>query len=126
MNKLYKIIFLDGSSFEGGNLKDSKWNLIPNKPIQKIKYFPMKIILENYEQYNHLIEHATILNNNQQFISKIILMAKKEDNVLIINFDILNNKINYTTEKFGEEYNKKPTSGWKVGIQSKKSKIIFN
>lgn len=118
---MYKIIFNDDTEFIGGEYNNSKWNEIPNKPIKKISYNLLNhtIIFEEYEAYNHLVEKIQfILNNNQTAISKIFLMAKKNNIVYTIIFDLFNKKIYQETYEFGEEYYGKSTSGWKQGILS--------
>lgn len=118
---MYKIIFNDDTEFIGGEYNNSKWNEIPNKPIKKISYNLLNhtIIFEEYEAYNHLVEKVQfILNNNQAAIGKIFLMAKKNNIVYTIIFDLFNKKIYQETYEFGREYYGGSTSGWKQGILS--------
>jgi hypothetical protein len=118
---MYKIIFNDDTEFIGGEYNNSKWNEIPNKPIKKISYNLLNhtIIFEEYEAYNHLVEKVQfILNNNQAAIGKIFLMAKKNNIVYTIIFDLFNKKIYQETYEFGKEYYGGSTSGWKQGILS--------
>ena len=121
---MFKIIFSDQTIFIGGESTDSKWNTMPNKPIKKLEYkLKNKTInLENYHAYNHLVEKVCFLNGKQK-ITKIILMAKKDDNVLLLVYDFIKNKFYYDAKTFGREYNNKPTSGWKQGVLNKEPKV---
>lgn len=116
---MYKIIFEDLSEFIGGDLENSKWNEIPNKPIKKIEYSLLEktAILENYEAYNHLVERVEfILINNKPRINKILLMAKKNNTVYIFIFDLFTKEIYSEVHEFGKEYYGNFTTGWKLGI----------
>jgi len=102
--------------FYGGDLNDSKWNRIPDLPIKKIEYnlFTKTIIMQGFEQYNHLIEHVSILNKTNM-ITKTFLLGLNRDRIDRITFDIVKNKIVHDTIDISE-YNK--TSGWKTGVTS--------
>ncbi len=62
---IYKILFQDGSTYEGGNsIRDSKWLLIPNKEIKRLEYFLCSgegIILEGFESYLCFVEAETTI-----------------------------------------------------------------
>lgn len=126
---MYKIIFEDSTEFQGGIPINSKWNNMPDKPIQSIEYSLLnkKIILTNYEAYNHLVERATIFLNNEQkeIIAKVILMAKKDNLVYLVIFDFIKNDVYLQNVEFEKEYYNKPTSGWKLGLANKKPTCNF-
>ena len=125
---MYKITFSDGEIWQGGSIENSKWNEMPIKPIQSLNYTLSNkiIILENYEAYNHLIERIYTLDG-RQYTTKIILLAKKENNVFKFEFDFLKRKINFDILTFGKEYYGRSTSGWKQGIKGIPNyKIIDN
>jgi len=116
----YYIQFQDGQVWQGGSIERSLWNEMPLKPISKIEYtlFKHTLILENYESYNHLIEKTqSLLNDNRIKITRIILMAKKENRVYNFIFDLSDNEIKLEINEFGQEYYGKKTSGWKEGIE---------
>ena len=115
---MYKIIFEDNTEFIGGTLHNSNWNKITNIPIKKLEYYLLGkvIILENFELYNHLIERISIINTNQEIISKLILMGKKEETVITYTYDFIKKNGYFGSELFGREYLGKPTTGWKKGI----------
>lgn len=125
---MYKIIFEDGSNFEGGTIHDSKWNDMPTNKIKRLEYylFAKTIILENYEEYNHIIEYSHIMSINQTFVSKIILMGKCSEEIHSIIIDISKKSVSLQKSLIGQEYNNKPTSGWKVGILDLTPKFYFN
>ena len=114
---MYKITFIDNKTFEGGNITNSKWNLMPLKPIKSLEYHLMgqKILLQGYEAYNHLIERTVMLGRGER-INKLILMAKKEENILKLIFNFTKNKFKYDVAEFGKEYRGQSTTGWKEGI----------
>jgi hypothetical protein len=60
---LYKVIFIDGTFFNGGEtLKNSKWLEIPDMPITRVEYFLCfgeGIILEGFESYLCFVEADT-------------------------------------------------------------------
>lgn len=110
---MYKVTFIDGSTFIGGNPDNSKWNLMPNKPIKKISYlFGNKLlVLENYEAYNHLVDKKLYLNNSGTMIYKIRLLGKKGNDIIIYNFDIEDRQFYVDVKPFSNKY-----TGWKKGI----------
>jgi len=117
---MYTITHKDGQIWQGGSIERSLWNEMPIKPISKIEYtlFKHTLILENYESYNHLIEKTqSLLNDNRIKITRIILMAKKENRVYNFIFDLSDNEIKLEINEFGQEYYGKKTSGWKEGIE---------
>jgi hypothetical protein len=124
---MYSVIFEDNSEFFGGIPANSKWDEMPNKPIQSIEYSLLhkKIILTNYEAYNHLVERAQNLLSGQNFITKVLLMAKKQNKVLIIVFDFIKNSVYLQNVEFGKEYYNKSSSGWKQGLPNKNPTCNF-
>jgi hypothetical protein len=131
---LYRIIYDDNTSFNGGTLEDSKWNYI-DKRIKRIEYFLEKrmIVLENYESYNQLIERSfTIFGGKTPNLRHFYMMGRKGNKVQIIRYNVAKKQtIDYISD-FGNEYNKKmiynsqskiirwvdgqPSTGWKEGL----------
>lgn len=125
---LYVLKSIDGKIFEGGNLQNSKWALIPNNFIIseiEYKFRGRKIFLKGYSAYNHIIVRAKAINSNYDSISEILLCAKKGEKVLRITFDLIKNKIKEDCIDFGKEYMNRPHMGWKRGIISNKCKRII-
>lgn len=124
----YTIIFTDNSVFKGGDINNSLWNTMPNKPILKLIYkiLDKTITLENYESYNHLVEHISFLQNNKKMITKVILMVKKGNDVMKLICDLTKNKIYPDVAVIGKEYQGKPVTGWKLGIKNKQPKTTIN
>ena len=116
---MYNIVFEDGYIFDGGTPENSNWNCcMPNTPISELHYdyLNKKIILKGYEAYNHLVKYAYVISSQQQVITAIIIMAKKEGMVDRFIYDLIKNELIVDKLPYGQEYNNKPTSGWKVGV----------
>jgi hypothetical protein len=131
---LYRITYNDNSIFEGGTIKESKWDLII-KPIKRIEYFIGKktLILENYESYNNLVEKShPILGEIEPYITKHYMMGLKDGKVQVIIWNFNTKKFEEYISDFGSEYNKRkvynsngkilkyvdgfPSTGWKEGL----------
>jgi len=124
----YKVIFIDGAEFQGGEVENSKWNEMPDKPIKTIEYTLgiQTIVMTNYEAYNHIVERVQIVNKESKTnISKLILMLKKGDDVLNFIYDYKKNKFYPEISEYGKEYNKKPVNGWKTGVEGEQQKTEF-
>lgn len=118
---MYTITFTDGEIFIGGGPENSLWNSMPNKSIKSIRYtIPLHYIfqLTDYEAYNHIVEHTLDINNSRNMITKLIVMGKSQNKVTKVVFDFKFRKLFVQTSTFGEEYQNKPTSGWKVGLEN--------
>ena len=124
---MYTIYFKDKTKWKGGDLTDSKWNDMPNKPIFKIEYnlLDRLISISGFEKYNHIIEHISIFNK-KKLISKTILMGLKDNKIYNFVFDIYKNKISYDNVEVNKEYLGKKTTGWKTGIKNSKPIIDLN
>lgn len=120
---MYKIFYKDGTIFQGGEYYDSKWNDMPKKPIQKLEYKlnGKTVIMENYSAYNHHFERISRLGKGE-IHTKVILMARKKEDVLLLIYDIRKKKFDYDVAEIGKEYNNKPVTGWKEGIKNGKPK----
>jgi hypothetical protein len=125
---MYKVYFIDGTEFQGGEPQDSKWNEIPDKPIQKLEYQLVKIpvILENFEAYNHIVEKVQFVNKAGNKITKLILMAKKRDKVYQLIYDFEKGKAFKAQTLWGKEYLNNPVTGWKKGVEGMASKISIS
>lgn len=125
----YQIIYSDFSSFTA-NALENKWQLIPNKPIIKweFKLAKHQIIFENYEAYNLVVEKFQIMGSQpgQCGVFGIILMAKKGQQVLRINYNVLKGKVTQEIVLWGKEYRGRAHKYWKMGVVGKKAsyKII--
>lgn len=69
---LYQIIFIDNSTFVGGNYQHTKWNEMPNKKIKRIFYTLPDgdhLSLSGYEEYYHMIEATQdLIGKNKGFV----------------------------------------------------------
>ena len=119
---MYKVIFEDGTVFNGGEPENSRWNEIPNKPIAEIEYWLGKHIhLKNYEAYNHLTKYAFRVDNQQQSVVAVIILDKILNIVQRFCFDLIKRELIIDEVPFGIEYNNKPASGWKTGLSNLKT-----
>lgn len=122
---MYKILFEDNTTFYGGNFANSKWNEMPDKKIIKIDYQAgnKRLVMENYDGYNHQIEMAEALGHGQ-FISTIILMGKEGERVTKVIFNIRKHTIVREYAVLGREMNGGLSTGWKKGVENKTG--VFN
>lgn len=122
---MYKVYFKDGEIFKGGNYKDSKWNDMPHKPIVKIKYTLVNktLVLEGFDGYNHLVEKVQFVNKTGRKITRILLLGRVGGMVTRIIYDFQKNKVIQDSRLMGNEYNYKPTSGWKLGVTTLKPRV---
>lgn len=118
---MYKVTFNDNTSFQGGEFYDSKWNEMPSKQIQKLEYWlgDKILVLEGYEAYNHHVQWTVFPFRKQKIKKplKIMLMAKRGNEVLIFSYNLTTGKLDATVKEFGKEYYGKPTTGWKEGLE---------
>lgn len=119
----YKVFFEDNSKFFGGNPRNSKWDLIPNKPIKKLVYYlkAKRIELSGYEKYNIMTERIAIINGRGQFITKLFIMGNKEKETHQFIVDFQKKKFYKNKTLVNCEYKGKPVSGWKKGIKGSKA-----
>lgn len=115
---MYTIIFQDGTCFEGGDLQNSLWNQIPDKPIKELYYKIGNNILKlkGYERYNHLIERASALFVKKSQISGIYILGERKDCVEKFYINLRTNKLEHSFTKFGQECKGRMTPGWKQGL----------
>jgi len=112
---LYLVIFKDNTSFEGGNIYDTKWNQIPNKKIKRIIYSLSDgnyLTLSNYDKYYHYVEalnNITGADKGQIKLQHACIMGLKDNKITC--YTIILSKENKTDSiyKFGDiirrEYN---------------------
>ena len=127
---LYKILFSDGSCYEGGeDYKDTKWSLIPeDKEIKQIAFtLPdgNMIVLRGYNEYNHVVEATQDVYGSNKFTLRYqYLMGKLGDKVISYRVTLFEGKnqryrmgdLTRREYQWGHEYKNSPTKGWKKGI----------
>lgn len=62
---MYKVTFVDGSEFDGGEPDQSLWDMLPNKTIKSIVYWLKdsdKFHFTDFEEYNHCVERVQGVN----------------------------------------------------------------
>ena len=115
---MYKCLMED-CTFVGGEPTNSKWNEMPNKKIKSLEYnyLDQKIELEGFDSYNHLYEITTgVIKVKGLMLTKVAIMARKDNQVHVFIFDLLNKKLNKLCKEFGKEWGDKPSTGWKEGL----------
>lgn len=120
MNNLISIKFNNGEIWSGGSIGNSCWASMPNLSIQKLTYtiFNKQYIFNNYLKYNHLLEKVYIFNQKELLTQCIIMGLKDNDLVEGYSFNLKTQQVIKFVRFFGQEYNGKPTYGWKEGIKS--------
>lgn len=132
---MYKIKFVDGSVFDGGEPENSLWDKIPVTPIKSIVYWlneELKFSFTEFEEYCSCVERVKGLNNGIEMVSKAIIMGRVGQRVYQVVFDLKKGCIYQLVTIWGQEYsnqenidnegnfkgwlNAKPLSGWKQGI----------
>lgn len=126
--------FTDGSTFQGGNPQDSKWDQMPNLPIKEIEYSLtpfIKYVFKDFDGYNHCVERVRGVNTSFERITRVIIMGRTENRVYQIMLD-QDGSVYQLVVPVGKEYsvesklqngkfagwsNAKPLTGWKKGIE---------
>lgn len=110
---MYKIQFADNSEFVGGEPGESLWNKIPEgKSIAALQYsfLGANMLFKGFEAYNHVVERAIVLLNLSgqtyppaQRITRVILMAKWQNRVYEVIYDVKNQQVYQQIEVIGKE-----------------------
>lgn len=102
----------------GEIVQDSPWLSMPPEPIQRVKYvFQGKtVMMEGYEAYNHLVERYYALIGEGKGIRAIYLMGMSGKNVDVLSLNVITGHIKQERTLIGQEYNGRPSTGWKSGI----------
>ena len=105
----------------GEIIQNVPWLSLPNEPIKKLKYVfnDKTIILEDYESYNHLVKIAYDFmggNTTIKTVKAIYLMGRKGEEVQGINLNLMDGTITEYTAPYTQEYNGRPSTGWKLGV----------
>lgn len=132
--EMYKVIFEDGTTFDGGTPINSLWSELPNKPIKSVEYWvtdKLHFLFEGFEEYNHCVERVRGVNLPLDIATKAIIMARIAQRVYQVIFDLKRGTIYQLVVPWGEEYspqevvkdgefkgweNGKPLSGWRQGL----------
>jgi len=103
---------------DGEIVQNVPWLSLPNEPIKKLKYVfnDKSIILEDYESYNHLVEKVYNLMMGNTFIRAVYLLGKRGEEVQGIKINLLDESVIEYTAPYTQEYNGRPSTGWKSGV----------
>ena len=117
------IKFNDGELVQGRG-----WLDLPNKPIQKVvlELQGHKIMMQGFEEYNHLQEKAFNVLGGTTHLRAIYLMGRKEINTKVIRLDLVTNEITESNTELNKEYNGRPSTGWKKGIPQDNPQYIVS
>lgn len=122
---LYKIILDDGEVYNGGSLKETKWNSIPNNKEIKRMFYRLPtgdyLSMQNYEKYYHMIEATQDLNgqSKEEKLAYIYLMGKRGNKVLVYKINLCNKIGSVETKVFKEDskfIQGLNNIGWKKGV----------
>jgi len=125
MNPQFRIIFSDKTVYEGNSLKGD-WNHVPEKTIQSLRFSLDKftLVLENYREYNHLIEKISIQGNTEK-VSRILILGRKDNSSDMFEFNLRNGKIlRYDVNKYAE-FGNQIIMGWTPGIKEGSPKFKY-
>jgi hypothetical protein len=91
---------------------------LPNEPIKRLKYIfnDKNIILEDYESYNHLVERVYNFIGGSTSIRAVYLLGRKGENVQGIKINLMDESVTEYTAPYTQEYNGRPSTGWKLGV----------
>jgi len=114
---------------DGEMIQNVPWLSLPNKRIHKIKYCfnGKKILMENYEAYNHLVEKTFNMFNGATQIRSVYLMGRKGGISQIVRLNMIDKTIQEYKTEINKEYgavnaltdmwiNGRPSTGWKDGV----------
>ena len=120
---MYNITFTDNTQFKGGNIKNTRWNEIPDKQIKSIEYrfLGKKIYLEGFEEYNHIKLMAQMLQRTGHTTHTygILLLGRVGKAIHCFAYDLQKKTFTKTVEIQGQELFNNPTTGWKLGYKNK-------
>lgn len=124
---IYKILFKDGTVFNGGlDYFNTKWLEIPNKEIKKLYYrLPAGdyLLMAGYDKYFHRIEATVDLSGKEKGKTKlqsVYIYGKKEDKIVVyqiglikdVNLGMIYKKI---VDANDDEIKKLNPNNWKQG-----------
>lgn len=118
----YELKFIDGTNFKGGNLKNTRWNEIPDKAITELAYYFMgrQIRIRGFDAYVNVKFFGKSLNSgSEDFLYAVALMARKGHAVWRFIFDLQKQSFMRDVVPFGQENEGRPVGGWKIGLNTK-------
>jgi hypothetical protein len=117
---MYKVIFEDGTSFNGGTFPNSLWAEMPDKPIIELYYYlgGNCLKMKGYERYNHLFEHVASLFTKQKKINGIYILGERKDCIERFYLNFKNAQLEHSFCKFGHEFRGGMSTGWKQGVNN--------
>lgn len=102
----------------GEIVQNVPWLSLPNEPIKRLKYIfnDKTIILEDYESYNHLVEKCYNLMEGNTFVRAVYLLGRKGEHIRGIKINLMDKSVIEYTAPYTQEYNGRPSTGWKLGV----------
>lgn len=118
---MFKITFAD-MSIEEGKSTDGSWKTLKStEPILKLEYsytYSKKLVLQGYEEYNHLVEKQAIIGQSEAVITKIFVMGRRAEVADVFTIDLKTRQVTKKTVALGQEYQGQETTGWRPGVSS--------
>ena len=121
--KLYTLLFADGTKYEGGNIQETKWKEIPNKPIKSIFYMLPTgdfLTLTNFKRIYHYVEVTCDLNaRTKQPIThqSLNLLIERENKIISYTIDLQKVSVDIKVYDLEDAWIKKLNPiGWKRGL----------
>ena len=101
----FQLNFIDNNTFLGNSLQGD-WKLVQDTPIERLtfNFAGIRLTLENYEEYNHVIEKISLMGKGN-FINKILIIGRENDCANIFEFDLKNKRFQRNVLPIGQEYN---------------------
>ncbi len=119
---LYTIVFDDNSTFTGGDLKNTKWLEIPDKPIRTIFYnLPLGdcLGLSGYNAYYHYVEATKDLmgkNKGLEQLEYTYLIGRSKDLCKVYKISLKTGGIQiFILNKDDNQIKQLNPIGWKNG-----------
>jgi hypothetical protein len=103
---------------DGELVQNVGWNSLPDKPIIAIsvEIQGRKIKMRGFEEYNHLQEKAFNVIGGTTQLRAIYLMGRKNNKIKVIRLNLIDETIKECETEIGQEYNGRPSTGWKIGV----------
>jgi len=121
----FKLIFEDGSVFEGRSM-NKDWNATPTKRVTEMLFCfaGVNVHLKNYALYNHLFETVESLGGKKR-VTKFLIMGSKSRTTDIFEYDLVKKRFARRVVKIGDEYRGMKIFGWKAGFKKGKAEFHY-
>jgi hypothetical protein len=107
---LFQVIFVDNSTFNGGDYNNTLWAEIPNKKIRTLFYLLPTgdyLGLGGYERFYHYVECTEDLSGERKGIKNLefdYIIGQKKDYTIIYQIDLKTGCINLKNIKNNDKF----------------------